>query len=211
VRVLLKLGSVSDSALIADEFANLVAPGDLAAKIDEAIRSRDVSTSESLVTLLNRLEPHHPELGRLKVEIDRQKKVQTLKTSGAFNPDDIDEMPGIQFEELVATAFEKLGYHVESTPKSGDFGSDLIVTTERGSRISVQCKRFKNKVNLKAVQEVVGSIAHYQCDFGLVITNNSFLNSAVKLAESSDVELWDKDRLIDFLSGEITFSSLQDM
>ena len=35
-------------------------------------------------------------------------------------------------------------------------------------------------------------------DIGVVITNNSFLNSGIKFAESHDVELWDRDKLISF-------------
>ena len=70
----------------------------------------------------------------------------------------------------------------------------------------MQCKRFKSKVNLKAGQEVVGAMGHYSGDMGIVITNNSFLNSAVKLAESHDIELWDGDRLVSFLTGDLSFS-----
>jgi HJR/Mrr/RecB family endonuclease len=211
VRVLLQLGNLSDAVEIASEYEILIAPSDLVGAIDEAIRSRDLVISEKLLAMLMRLEPLHPEIRRLRADVSRQRKVEAIKGSGQINPDDIDNMQGVQFEELIAAAFERLGFVAESTPKTGDFGSDLILTTKNGSRISVQCKRFKNKVNLKAVQEVVASIAHYQCDFGLVITNNSFLNSAVKLAASSDVELWDKDRLIDLMAGEISFSALNDM
>lgn len=102
--------------------------------------------------------------------------------------------------------FEALGFKVELTPKTGDYGADLIVENSDGTRIIVQCKRFQSKVNLKAVQEVVGAMGHYAGDLGLVITNNLFLNSAIKLAESHDIELWNGDNLVSFLSGDLSFS-----
>ena len=84
----------------------------------------------------------------------------------------------------------------------------MIVENKNGSRVIFQCKRFKTKVNLKAVQEVVGAMGHYAGDFGVVITNNTFLNSAVKLAKSNDIELWNGDQLISFLAGELSFSEI---
>jgi restriction system protein len=104
--------------------------------------------------------------------------------------------------------FAALGFKVELTPKTGDFGADLIVENNEGNRIIVQCKRFKSKVNLKAVQEVVGAIGHYAGDMGIVITNNLFLNSAVKLAKTHDIELWDGDKLVSFLAGDLSFSQV---
>ena len=63
--------------------------------------------------------------------------------------------------------------------------------------------------NLKAVQEVLGAVGHYNADAGIVITNNTFLNSAKKLAESNDIELWDETKLKLFLNDDISFSELQ--
>ena len=103
-----------------------------------------------------------------------------------------------------------MGYKVESTPKTGDFGADLIIENCEGTRIIVQCKRFKSKVNLKAVQEVVAAMGYYFGDMGIVITNNSFFSSAVKLAESHDIELWDGDKLLSFLSGDLSFSNISE-
>ena len=120
----------------------------------------------------------------------------------------INELSGVEFENLLIDKFSSLGFTVESTPKTGDFGADLIVVNSEGSRIVIQCKRFKSKVNLKAVQEVVGALGHYAGDIGIVITNNSFLNSAIKLAESHDIELWNGDNLVSFLASDLSFSSL---
>ena len=104
--------------------------------------------------------------------------------------------------------FVKSGFKVERTKGSGDFGADLIIETASGTRVSIQAKRYKQKANLKAVQEVVASLAHYQADFGIVITTSGFFQSAIDLAETNNVELWDEDKLIQFLSGDSSFSML---
>ena len=43
---------------------------------------------------------------------------------------------------------------------------------------------------------------------GIVITSSSFLNSAIKLAESNDIELWEKNKLMKFLAGDVSFSEI---
>jgi restriction system protein len=131
-----------------------------------------------------------------------------LKSTLSIDFSKIDELSGVEFENLLLDKFTAMGFKAESTPKTGDFGADLIIENSEGSRIIVQCKRFKAKLNLKAVQEVVGAMGHYAGDYGVVITNNSFLNSAVKLAESHDIELWDGDKLVSFLAGDLSFSEI---
>ena len=144
----------------------------------------------------------------LQAEIKRLEQRHRLKATFSIDFSKVDELSGIEFENLLLDKFAAMGFKAESTPKTGDFGADLIVENKEGTRIIVQCKRFKSKVNLKAVQEVVGAMGHYAGDFGVVITNDSFLNSAVKLAESHDIELWDGDKLVSFLAGDLSFSEI---
>ena len=49
-------------------------------------------------------------------------------------------------------------------------------------------------------------MAHYHADVGIVISNNGFLNSAINLAKSNDIELWDSEKLLRLLAGESDFS-----
>lgn len=39
-------------------------------------------------------------------------------------------MDGVQFEKLLAAVFSTLGYAVETTPATGDYGADLILTKD---------------------------------------------------------------------------------
>ena len=183
-------------------------PNRLSLLASNAVRIGNLESSTKLIAKLLEQEPYHPSVPIIKAEIKRLEQRHYLKATLSIDFSKVDELSGVAFENLLLDKFVAMGFKVESTPKTGDFGADLIVENNEGSRIIVQCKRFKSKVNLKAVQEVVGAMGHYAGDLGVVITNNSFLNSAVKLAESHDIELWDGDKLVSFLAGDLSFSQV---
>jgi len=156
-------------------------------------------------------EKKHRAITTAKDSLQRLERISALKSDLNIDVEGINELSGTDFELVVINAFKELGFKVQETPVTGDYGADIIVTTLDETRIAIQCKRFKSKVNLKAVQEVLGSLGHYNCDYGLVITNNTYLNSAKKLAESNDVELWGGDELLKLLSKDISFSEVSGM
>ena len=51
------------------------------------------------------------------------------------------------------------------------------------------------KVTNKSVQEVTAAIAHYNADEGMVITNSTFTQAAIDLADSNDITLIDREKL----------------
>lgn len=107
----------------------------------------------------------------------------------------IDLMNGLQFEEYLSSLYKSLGYQTEVTKGSGDFGADLILKNN-SKRIVVQAKRYKNKVGIQSVQEVVGAKRYYDASHAWVVTNNYFTEPARKLAHANDVLLVDRDLLI---------------
>ena len=183
-------------------------PNRLSLLASNAVRIGNLESSIKLIGKLIEQEPYHPSISIIQSEIKRLEQRHRLKATFSIDFSKVDELSGVEFENLLLDKFAAMGFKAESTPKTGDFGADLIVENKEGTRIIVQCKRFKTKVNLKAVQEVVGAMGHYAGDLGIVITNNSFLNSAVKLAESHDIELWDGDKLVSFLVGDLSFSEI---
>jgi restriction endonuclease Mrr len=108
--------------------------------------------------------------------------------------DDIDIMSGEAFELCLSDLYEKMGYVVESTPVTGDQGADLIIT-KHGIRSIIQAKRYSGTVGNSAVQQAIAALSYYQGNKAVVITNNYFTKSAVKLAKSANVELIDRDKL----------------
>lgn len=115
-----------------------------------------------------------------------------LRRSGI---DSIDKMSGEQFEKYLKLFFEEQGYKVKLTPVTADYGCDLLLK-KNGETITVQAKRYTDKVGIKAVQEVIGSIKHYKADRAMVLTNSYFTQNAIELARSNEVELWDRNDLI---------------
>ncbi|WP_445661950.1 restriction endonuclease [Bacillus sp. FSL K6-1338] len=107
----------------------------------------------------------------------------------------IDQMNGRQFEEYLSSLYQALGYQTEVTKGSGDFGADLVLKNN-GTKIVVQAKRYKNKVGIQSVQEVVGAKRYYDAVHAWVVTNNYFTEPARKLAHANDVLLIDRDLLI---------------
>lgn len=109
--------------------------------------------------------------------------------------DQIDAMEGIEFENYIKKMLERMGYYsVKTTATTGDQGVDLLARKGM-TKYAIQCKRYKNSVGNKAVQEVFAGASFYKCDKCIVVTNSHFTNSAKELAKANKVELWDRDKL----------------
>ena len=108
--------------------------------------------------------------------------------------DDIDLMDGTEFEELIAKLFKKMGYDAEVTKATGDQGVDVIAT-KNGFKYGIQAKCYSGQVGNSAIQEVVAGKTYYSLNKAIVVTNNFFTKSAIKLAEANGVVLWDRNIL----------------
>lgn len=129
---------------------------------------------------------------KIVVTLIQRNKQKEIRNSGILH---IDQMSGVQFEEYLRILFIATGYKVKTTPASGDFGADLILEKEN-KRIAVQAKRYKSTVGIKAVQEVASAKTHYRANETWVVTNSKFTKAAQQLAESNDVKLLDREKLI---------------
>jgi HJR/Mrr/RecB family endonuclease len=124
----------------------------------------------------------------LKGDLSREKEQEIDKYS-------FDRITtGYEFEVYLQTIFRKMGYEVEVTKKSNDQGGDLIIEKDR-ERTVVQAKFYSSPVGNKAVQEVVAAKSFYEANKGMIVTNNTYTNSAVALAEVNDITLIDGDEL----------------
>lgn len=112
--------------------------------------------------------------------------------------DRVDRMSGEQFEEFLAECFQRLGYEAKTTPTTNDFGADLILTKD-GTKTVVQAKRYQGKVGNSAVQEVVAAIQYYGANEAIAITNSQFTSNARELAKVNNVQLWEREQLIDLI------------
>lgn len=176
--------------------------------IEALVKHSEIQLLEPAIVQLRTLEPFHPIIGVANNTIRRIKVFDQISRTYNLNGSDIQNMAGIDFEKFLENQFIRHGFKVERTKASGDFGADLIVETKSGTRAAIQAKRFKQKTNLKAVQEVVASLSHYGADFGIVVATSGFFQSAIELAKTNNIELWDEEKLIRFLDGDLDFSML---
>jgi len=133
-----------------------------------------------------------------KIQLEKFERTLMLGPKKSLDIKDIDKMHGYSFEAFLGKLFTNMGYNVTNTPLSNDQGADLIIK-KFGEVTVVQAKHWKNPVNNKAVQEVCGAINFYQAQKGMVVTNSTFTPSAKELAERNDVELVDREKLIQYL------------
>lgn len=113
--------------------------------------------------------------------------------------DIVDKMEGTEFEKFLLAHFKNLGYKGEVTPKTNDYGADLVLKKEKYT-IVVQAKRYKSKVGIEAIQQIIGAKEYYKANKCIVATNSYFTNNAINLANSSNVELWDRNKLISLMA-----------
>lgn len=104
------------------------------------------------------------------------------------NADEIARMTGVEFETYLMRVLKQQGCSVRGTPRTGDKGADIIATF-REKVIVVQAKRSAAAVGVRAIQEIVASVAHYNAAEAWVITNSTFTQQARELAQRNAVRL----------------------
>jgi restriction system protein len=75
---------------------------------------------------------------------------------------------------------------------SHDFGGDILARSFPFGSIVVQCKGYKGKVGISAVQEAYAAKTYYRTSRAAVATNSTFTKPAVELARKCGVELWNR-------------------
>lgn len=130
----------------------------------------------------------------IKRKKERQRKDYYLKSGIG----EVDRMKGGEFELFLLTHFEKLGYKGHLTQATNDYGADLVLK-KNNETVILQAKRYSNKVGIKAIQEIVAAKNYFNADKLMVVTNNYFTNPAKELANSNNVELWDRIKLLEIM------------
>lgn len=132
-------------------------------------------------------------------EIAKQQELARLNKIARTSIEKVDRMTGREFEEFLKAVYINLGYEADLTKASGDFGADLIIKKDN-YRAIIQAKCYTtHKVPISAIQEIIGAKNHYHIYNALVITNNFFTAPAQKLASENNIQLIDRENLINIL------------
>jgi hypothetical protein len=95
---------------------------------------------------------------------------------------------GVAFENETRERLRALGWEVETTAVTGDFGADLVARVG-GEIVVVQCKDYGSPAGVGAVQEVYFARTHYGASGAVVVARNGFTRAAIRAAESAHVKL----------------------
>ncbi len=140
-----------------------------------------------------------PKRKKAKKTAQKQKERQTRFRLITSDVDSIDGMEGHDFEQFCARLLMKNGFeNVLVTQGSGDQGVDILAEKD-DIRYAIQCKNYASKLGNGPVQEIHAGKVFYHCHVGVVMTNSTFTQSALELAEATNVILWDRDRLQEFM------------
>ena len=131
----------------------------------------------------------------LKFSFGKIKNKLICKYIGCFDMGKIDMLDGHSFEDFLYYYFLSLGLKVKKTPKSRDYGADLVLTHKK-EKIVVQCKNYYNhNVGNSAIQEIATAKNYYNAEMGIVVTNWFFTAPAQTLANKVGVKLVDREML----------------
>lgn len=116
---------------------------------------------------------------------------------------EIDKMSGEQFEDRLCILFRNLGYsvdHYSQAHRGNEYGVDIIIEKD-GAKTVVQAKRYKKNehVDNTAVEKLVAGKALVNSDHALVVTNSTYTDNALYVADKLSVELWDRKELVNRL------------
>ncbi len=96
-----------------------------------------------------------------------------------------------EYEQLVASYFADLGYEVEITSYTNDFGLDVVATRDN-SKIAIQAKMFgdtSRKINRQMVMELHGVKDYFDCDKAIIATNGEVIENAREVATKLDIDI----------------------
>jgi restriction system protein len=114
------------------------------------------------------------------------------------------ELSPREFEEYVEELFKAMGYlRVTLTSLSNDKGVDILAESH-GTRIAVQCKRYKSVVGSPEIQSFLGAMTNAGAQKGFFVTTSVFSIEAERFASDHPIELIDGSALAGLIQKTLT-------
>jgi len=96
-------------------------------------------------------------------------------------------MTPFEFEKVVADEFQDKGFEINLTPKSYDYGVDIIADNKT-DRIAIQVKMYETRdVNYKDIMYLFAGMHYYKCNKSILITQGHLDSKAKDAAEKLNV------------------------
>ena len=99
-----------------------------------------------------------------------------------------------EYELMCHTLLRLNNWDVILTKAGPDYGVDIVASKE-GKKVAIQCKKHKNTVGIKAIQEVFSGKEYYKCTHAVVCSNVGYSKNAKHLGARLGVLLIHHDYL----------------
>lgn len=108
------------------------------------------------------------------------------------------------FEETVASVFRDCGYSARVTAYSGDDGIDVILDGPGDSVVGVQVKRYRGRIGVAQIRELVGALVVNGLTQGIFVTTSDFQAGSARTVDLAGhagqrIELYNATRFYDAL------------
>lgn len=139
--------------------------------------------------------------------LDKYDSINVSKSSRApryVDLNDLELVSGYEFEHILAKILSRIEGDTTVTEASGDQGVDLVWFREN-STVGIQAKAYNksNPVGNSAVQEIHTGVAVRESEYAInsaaVVTTSQYTKSAREAAENSDVLLYGRSDLEQWL------------
>lgn len=168
---------------------NILIKGDLVYQLlneSETLgRSIPVKTAEVLKLLSDAKKNSREAIRGL---VDHRVNLAISEGVGQAEDVDLSNIDGVGFEHHCAEILCKAGWDARVTRSSFDQGVDIVAIRD-GVKWVFQCKKYSQPVGNSAVQEVIAGRIFERASFAVVVSNNSYTQSARQLANAADVYL----------------------
>jgi len=118
-----------------------------------------------------------------------------------------------EYEQLVGSYFADLGYEVEITSYTNDYGLDIVAIKDE-KKIAIQAKMFgytSRKINRQMVMELHGVKDYFGCDKAIIATDGEIIANAMEVASKLDIDIlhvstdYKSNTVVERLDGHGTF------
>jgi len=127
----------------------------------------------------------------------REAEAKRLSNYVLPNLEELRQLTPHRFEDEIASMFRRLGYIVEQTPYSNDYGRDAIME-RNGDKYILECKKYgpNNIVGRPDLQKFHSAIMSDKAKKGFFVNTGIFSRGAIKFATNTPIELIDGQQLL---------------
>ncbi len=128
--------------------------------------------------------------------------------------DNLMDLSPLEFEQLIATLFRKMGLETELTKASHDGGIDCIALDPRpvlGGELVIQVKRYRHTVGVSVVRDLFGAVQDRRAMKGILVTTSGYGSDSYKFAADKPLQLIDGPTLLNLLAQHMGMSARIDM